>query len=79
MPADDIVTAMLGVGGSPNAIGTPSNRTALTAAVSAIKLLSGDSAAEDSSGNPVNRNIDPATVKVGGIFPLNKLLKAFFS
>lgn len=79
MPAGDIVTAMLGVGGSPNAIGTPSNRTALTAAVSAIKLLSGDSAAEDSSGSPVNRNIDPATVKVGGIFPLNKLLKAFFS
>ena len=79
MPADDIVTAMLGVGGSPNAIGTPSNRTALTAAVSAIKLLSGDSSVKDSEGNSVHRDIDPATVKVGGRFPLNKLLKAFFS
>ena len=79
MPAGDIVKAMLGANGSPNAIGTPSNRTALTAAVSAIKLLSGDSAAEDSEGHPVNRNIDPATVKVGGKFSLDKLLKAFFS
>ena len=79
MSADDIVKAMLGAEGSPGAIGTPSNRTALTAAVSAIKLLSGDSAAEDSEGHAVGRNIDPATVKVGGRFPLDKLLKAFFS
>ncbi|MGI5076841.1 hypothetical protein [Treponema maltophilum] len=79
MSADDIVKAMLGAEGSPGAIGTPSNRTALTAAVSAIKLLSGDAAAEDSDGHPVDRTIDPATVKVGGRFPLNKLLKAFFS
>jgi lipoprotein len=79
MSADDIVKAMLGAEGSPGAIGTPSNRTALTAAVSAIKLLSGDAAAEDSDGHPVGRTIEPATVKVGGRFPLNKLLKAFFS
>ena len=79
MPAGDIVKAMLGDEGSLDAIGTPSNRTALTAAVSAIKLLSGDSAAEDSEGHPVGRTIDPATVKVGGIFPWEKLLKAFFS
>ena len=79
MPAGDIVKAMLGANGSPNAIGTPSNRTALTAAVSAIKLLSGDAAAEDSDGHPVDRTIEPATVKVGGRFPLDKLLKAFFS
>ena len=79
MPAGDIVKAMLGANGSPNAIGTPSNRTALTAAVSAIKLLSGDSSVKDSGGISVNRDIDPATVKVGGRFPLNKLLKAFFS
>ena len=79
MPAGDIVEAMLGAEGSPGAIGTPSNRTALTAAVSAIKLLSGDSSVKDSEGNSVNRDIDPATVKVGGRFPLDKLLKAFFS
>ena len=79
MPAGDIVTAMLGAKGSQNAIGTPSNRTALTAAVSAIKLLSGDSSVKDSGGISVNRDIDPATVKVGGRFPLDKLLKAFFS
>ena len=79
MPVGDIVKAMLGANGSPNAIGTPSNRTALTAAVSAIKLLSGDAAAEDSDGHPVDRTIEPATVKVGGRFPLDKLLKAFFS
>lgn len=79
MPADDIVKAMLDDESSLDAIGTPSNRTALTAAVSAIKLLSGDSSVKDSEGNSVNRDIDPATVKVGGRFPLNKLLKAFFS
>ena len=79
MSTGDIVKAMLGAKGSPNAIGTPSNRTALTAAVSAIKLLSGDAAAEDSDGHPVGRTIEPATVKVGGRFPLDKLLKAFFS
>ena len=79
MPADDIVTAMLGAEASSGALGTDTDRKALKAAVSVMKLLSGDSSVKDSGGISVNRDIDPATVKVGGRFPLNKLLKAFFS
>lgn len=72
--ADAIVTKMLGTDGSP------SDKEALKAAVSAVQLLSGNPNATDSAGNSVTRNdIDPAKVQVGGRFPLNKLLKAFFS
>lgn len=70
--ADAIVTKMLGTDGSP------SDKEALKAAVSAVQLLSGNPNATDSAGNPVARDdIDPAKLQVGGKFSLDKVLKAF--
>ena len=70
--ADAIVTKMLGTDGSP------SDKEALKAAVSAVQLLSGNPNATDSAGNPVARDdIDPAKLQVGGAFSLDKVLKAF--
>lgn len=68
--ADDIITKMLGASGSA------SDREAFKAAVSAAKLLSGDSQVKDSDGKPVDRVITPSEVKVYGI-SLGDILKSF--